>query len=138
MGIINTHGLVCDFGKHNGELWTRIPVSYLKWLVNQPRRNPGDIKADIAASELKRRGTITPTIEVSGHAIDRASLMCRKTWHQTAINEEEGLHAWLCRMAVEAREKGTKLDSGKYRYQGMKFAYEEGELYPVLKTVHPA
>ena len=136
MSEINTHNLVCDFGKHKGELWTRIPVSYLKWLVNTPARD-GSTAPAIAAAELNRRGTVTPTIEVSGHAIDRASLNCRKIWHETALNEEEGLHAWLCRMATEALEKGEKLESGKIRYSRMKFVFEDGELYPVLKTVHP-
>ena len=137
MTEIDTHHLVCDFGKHKGELWTRVPVSYLKWLVNQPPR-PGFTGTDIAKAELARRGSFTPTIEVSGHAIDRASLNCRKIWHQTARDAEEGLHAWLCRMAAEALENGEVLESGKIRYAGMKFVVDHGEIYPTLKTVHPA
>ena len=135
---INTHNLRVDFGKHKGELWTRVPVSYLKWLSNQPERNAADISHDIARAELKRRGTVTPTIEVSGHAIDRASLNCRKIWHQTALDENEGLHAWLCRMAAAALAAKDETKSGKYHHCGMLFAFEFGECYPTLKTVMPA
>lgn len=130
---MDTHNLIVDFGKHSGERWTRVPVSYLKWMANEP--SFADDKRAIANAELKRRGTVTPEIEVSGHAIDRASLQCRKIWHETALDENEGLHAWLCRMATEARNHGETLESGKVKYQGMKFVFAEGELYPVLKTV---
>lgn len=120
-------------GRHNGELLTRVPVSYVKWLANTPSHR----EHALAKAELARRGTVTPSLEVSGHAIDRASLTCRKTWHQTALSPEEGLHAWLCRMAAEALEKGLILESGKIGYMGMKFAFERDGCWPVLKTVMP-
>jgi len=139
---INTHDLICEFGKHKGARWTRIPVSYLKWLVNTPSVN-GSSAQSIAAAELKRRGTVTPTLEVSGHAIDRASLACRKTWHQTARDDEEGLHAWLCRVAQEALDSqhpdlATIADEVKIPYLGMKFVFKFGEAWPILKTVIPS
>jgi uncharacterized protein (DUF3820 family) len=127
-GAINTHGLVCDFGKHSGELYTRLPVSYLKWMVQI-----GHSRADIAEAELARRGTVTPEVDVSGHAIDSASLRGRKIWHETR-GENEGLHAWLCRMAAEARALNDRDAGGRYLFAGMKFAFEEGA-WPVLKTV---
>ncbi len=37
--MINTHHLTVGFGKHKGELWTRVPVSYLRWLVNSEPLN---------------------------------------------------------------------------------------------------
>ena len=129
---INTHNLLCDFGKHNGEPYTRIPVSYLKWLANTPNHRAHEI----AKAELSRRGTTTPTIEVSGHAIHRASLSCRKRWHETR-GENEGIHAWLCRMAAEALENGQEIN-GKHEWAGMKFAYELDGVWPVLKTVMPS
>ncbi len=136
---INTHNLRIGFGKHCGELWTRVPVGYLKYLVNTPAPAGMDSSAGrIAAAELKRRGTVTPTLEVSGHAIDRASLSCRRRWHETAIDEQEGLHAWLCRMAQEALDSALSHDGSKIEYQGLKFAFEYGEAWPVLKTVMPA
>ncbi len=137
MTEINTHHLIVDFGKHKGTPWTHVPVSYLNWLVNSaPIADTSN--RSIAAAELKRRGTVTPKIEVSGHAIDRASLSCRKVWHQTARDENEGIHAWLCRMSAEAIERGEKLNHGKIRYSGLDFVFEFGECYPTLVTVMPA
>ena len=129
---IETHNLICDFGKHRGERYTRIPVSYLKWLAN----TPGHKAQDIAKAELSRRGTTTPDLDVSGHAIDRASLSCRKTWHETR-GADEGIHAWLCRMAKEALDKGVE-HNGKLHHAGMAFAFERDGEWPVLKTVMPS
>lgn len=131
MNDINTHGLTIEFGKHKGELFTRIPLNYLRWMVNQGTRD-----ADIAKAEIERRGGTMPEIDISGHAIDRASLRVRRTWHETK-QEDEGLYSWLHRMTLEAIEKGEKLESGKIKYQGIKFVVEEGEEFPVLKTVMP-
>lgn len=138
---INTHNLVIDFGKHKGSLWTRVPVSYLHWLINAAPLNGSAARA-IARAELKRRGTTLPLIEVSGHAIDRASLSCRKIWHQTARDENEGLHAWLCRVAMEALgtqppERAQGAAGAEIIYLGMKLIFVFGESYPALKTVHP-
>lgn len=126
---MNTHGIKCSFGKFTGELYTRIPVSYLKWMVNVD-----SLESDVAQAELDRRGTVTPTLEVSGHAIDRASLSCRKIWHESR-GEDEGLYAWLIRMAQEALKEGDKDDKGRHLHNGMKFAFEEDGVWPVLKTV---
>lgn len=128
---INTHGMVCDFGKHAGERYTRIPVSYLKWMVNA-----GHTKADIAAAELKRRGTTTPELEISGHAIDRVSLFCRSIWHYTR-NEDEGIHSWLVRVSQEALASVDGKPEGKVLYLGMKFVFEIDGVWPVVKTVMP-
>lgn len=141
---INTHNLRIEFGKHKGELWTRVPVSYLKWLVNSPPFRGDTHSIEIGKAELERRGTFTPTVEISGHAIDRASLSCRKTWHQTAKSDQEGIHAWLCRVAAEAlatvpvaelTEIGAE---GRIDHLGLRFVFLFGECWPVLKTVMPA
>jgi len=129
MPDINTHNLRVDFGKHAGELYTRLPVSYLKWMVNVSHS-----RAEIAKAELERRGTVTPDLEVSGHAIDRASLSCRKIWHETR-GGDEGLHAWLVRMAAEALEKADVDDKGRHQHNGMLLAFEQDGNWPVLKTV---
>ena len=126
---INTHGMICDFGKHKGVFYTRMPVAYLKWMVNSDHS-----RKEIAEAELKRRGTVTPDLDVSGHAIDSASLRCRKIWHETK-NKDEGLHAWLVRMAGEAIAENNTDDQGRYLYQGIKFAFEMDGVWPVLKTV---
>lgn len=135
--VANTHGFRMPHGKHRGELLTRVPVSYLRWISNER----GHSLQAMAKAELDRRGTTMPTLEISGHAIDRASLNCRKVWHSTA-NEGEGLHAWLMRMGGEARERGRPCDSDepgstRFDYAGLRWVFVEGEEFPVLKTVMP-
>lgn len=126
---MNTHGVTLSFGKHKGELLTRVPVSYLKWMINSNTK-----MADYAKSEFERRGDTMPIAEISGHAIDNASLRVRKIWHEDK-NQEEGIYSWLQRVTLEALEVGEKLESGKIRYKNMKFVIEEGEEFPVLKTI---
>lgn len=130
---LNTHDVVIPFGKHKGERLTRLPVSYIRWMPNQKEMN--DKWKELAKAEMKRRGTVLPTIELSGHAIDNASLRVRGQWHQMALNTDEGLYSWLMRMTLEAIEKGEHLESGKIKYEGMKFVIEQGEEYPILKTI---
>lgn len=132
---MNTHGLTIEFGKHRGELWTRVPVNYLKWIINEP--GMAENVKEIARAEMERRGSVTPDLDISGHAIDRASLLLGKTWLNTR-NHDEGIHAWLCRVAAAALVDGEKLPSGKIRYKGMKFVFETDGCWPVLKTVTPA
>lgn len=120
---------LCDFGRFKGQPWVRIPVSYLKFLINE-----GSTYAPIAQAELKRRGiALTQELEVSGHAIDRASQKMIGKWMETRVGDE-GLHAWLVRMATDARARGRE-SGGTYQYAGMLFAFNEGELWPTLKTV---
>lgn len=131
MTIINTHNLICDFGKHKGEPYTRLPVNYLTWMVNS-----NHTRADIADAELKRRGTVMPTLDISGHAIDRASLNCRKIWHETR-EKEEGLHAWLQRICKEALEKKEINEKGRYSWGDVQLVFEMDGKWPVLKTIMP-
>lgn len=131
---INTHNLIVDFGKHKGERWTRLPLSYLKWLINENTQ-----WKNIALSELERRGTSLDdmkNMEISGHAIDRASIFCAKIWKQTR-HREEGIHAWLFRMANLALKDGTIAgpDSDVRFYLDIKWVFSFGEIYPTLKTV---
>lgn len=128
-GALNTHGYQMRAGRHRGELITRVPVSYLKWMV---RERHGE--AAYAAAELDRRGTVTPDIDISGHAIDSASLRCRKIWHATRRDDSEGLHAWLCRVAASALAEG-KPDGDKIYFEGMLFAFERDGEWPLLKTI---
>ena len=132
---MEAHNLIITFGKHKGQRWTRLPVSYLKWLINE-----GTQYADTAKTELKRRGTVLEyEIEISGHAIDRASLSCRKIWHETKRNNE-GIHTWLHRMscgAIKSIGSAIPKDHEKIEYKGMKFAFKFGKIYPILLTVMP-
>ena len=125
----NPHGQVIEFGKHCGELFTRIPVSYLRWMVNGKTQ-----QWEIAKAEFERRGDTMPTVELSGHAIDNASLRVRKIWHENRA-EDEGLYSWLSRITLEELASGDRLESGKVKYMGMKLVIEEGEEFPVLKTI---
>ena len=133
MAEMDTKNMFVDFGTHRGERYTRVPVSYLKWMVNV-----GHTRASIAKAELERRGTVTPDVEVSGHAIDRASIRCLAIWERTRIGEE-GLHAWLVRMSDEALRASVLDSQNRFLYCGMKFAFADEDLvWPVLKTVMPA
>lgn len=129
MSNINTHGMICDFGKHQGERWTRIPVSYLKWVANHPTHTRGDI----ARAELERRGTTTPDLDLSGHAIDRASIQLNKKWLSDQ-KPDEGLNSWLLRVSGEALQTEAYED-GTYYHKGIKFVFTMDGTWPVLKTV---
>jgi len=126
---LNTHDVKIVYGKQKRERITRLPASYLRWMVNENAP-----MADYARAEIDRRGHKLPDVELSGHAIDSASLRVRKIWHETR-SKNEGLHSWLMRVTLEALENGERLDSGKIKYLGMKLVIEQGEEFPILKTV---
>lgn len=129
MSDLNTHDVLMPSGKHKGERLTRVPVSYLKWMANES----GHSMRDLANAEIKRRGHVMPTIELSAHAIDNASLRVRKIWHETKLNEDEGLYTWLVRMVTEAMQSPSA--DGVYYHHGMKLVVAQGEEFPTLKTV---
>ena len=114
MSTIDTHGVRMEFGKHKGELITRVPLQYIRWLCNTPT-----MQSDLARAELARRGGKMPEVEISGHALDNASLRVWGTWKETR-GHQEGLYSWLCRMTLEAIERGHPLEGGSFRYKGMK------------------
>ena len=125
---MNTHGLTIDFGKHKGELFTRLPRSYIRWMINEVTP-----QADIARAEFERRGDTMPKVELSGHAIDNASLRVLSIW-QTNPDKQEGFYSWLQRMTLEAIAQGVPIGD-KIHYKGMKFCIAEGEEFPTLKTI---
>jgi Putative quorum-sensing-regulated virulence factor len=127
----STHHLICDFGKHKGVPYTRLPVSYLNWMVNA-----GHHCADVAKAELSRRGTTMPELEVSGHALDRASQYCLDFWMaDTNTGATAGISSWLIALATQARVLGKPDLKGRIAYRGMLFAFVEDGCWPVLKTV---
>lgn len=134
MTEINTHGLRINFGKHKGERVTRLPVDYLEWLINENTHY-----SDIARAELERRGVPLNgrKIEVSAHAVDRASLRVLNIW-QAEHKPNEGLHAWLCRISIQAINQMGLEDAApefKIIYSDMVLAFKSGILYPTLVTV---
>jgi len=133
---LDTHGIIIPFGKHKGELLTRIPISYIRWMINQNDYIP---LKKYAEAEFIRRGDTMPLVELSGHAIDHASLRVRKIWHETKL-KGEGLYSWLQRMTLQALDDGDSVEiqddnTKKIKYKGMKFIITEGEEFPILKTI---
>lgn len=128
----NTHHLTIEHGKHKGELYTRIPASYLRWMVNEGAKG-----WHFAQAELDRRGTKLPDIEVSRHAIDRASCRCWKTWEATRLNDDEGILSWIERIGQEAMDADPDNQGEAYRYLGLQIIIAKGEQYPIVKTIMP-
>lgn len=121
--MIDTHNKFFDFGKYKGERWTRVPVSYLKWLAND---SYGE-RREMAESELKRRGTTIPSdVELSGHAIDRASQITNQ-W------KDMGVYSWLTTIAGEAAD--LIIDDEVVVHKGFKFVFILGNHFPILKTI---
>jgi hypothetical protein len=125
---LDTHNVRLTFGRFRGELLTRVPASYLKWMAGS-----GSEMADLARAEMERRGTATPDIDVTGHALDRASTRLWRLWKKTRRNEE-GLHAWLSRRAAEAIRKGTR-DGDRVTHAGVVFFVKFDGSWPVLASV---
>lgn len=122
---------VLDFGRHKGTRITRVPISYLRWMVNESHS-----WADQAKAELDRRGVgELPSLELSTHAIDRASLRVRRQWHQDR-GSQEGLYTWLLRIAGEALEAGP-VEGDCYEVRGVRLVIAQGQEWPVVTTVMP-
>ena len=137
MNTIDTHNLICNFGRHSGERWTRIPPGYLLRVVNNMANKP-QIQA-IAEAELERRGTQFPEIELSIHAIDRASERYLHLYVQDCQEQKAGFYSWLLGRAERAlkSEEGAAAygDGGKVTHDGMTFVFEIPGSWPILKTV---
>lgn len=130
---MDTHGVKLDFGRHKDKLVTRVPFSYLSWMVNE--FPPDDPKHMLADAELKRRGTKIPTIQLSAHAIDRFSQRRLKVYLDYVSNGgKEGLYTWLAQIAAKAYESRDKR-TNKGTEEGITFAFEDGHSFPVVKTV---
>lgn len=142
---MNTHDAIMSFGKYEGQRVTRVPVGYLKWAVANQAAAPVETKEgtfpfhEVAKAEILRRGERLENIDVSMHAIDRASLYFMPKF-RLEHGHMEGLASWVQRLAWEAwqvREKhGKKGDDGVWKidHNGIKFIIEE-MLIPVVKTV---
>ena len=121
-------------GRHKGERITRVPVSYLKWMANTPDHS----LCQSAKAEMECRGTVTPDVDVSGHAIDRASLRCRRIWHEDR-GKDEGLYSRLCRITREAIDAaGGWDDETRYEHKGMTLTITLEGNWPVLKSIWPS
>jgi hypothetical protein len=117
-------------GRFCGETIARVPLSHLKWMVTSGNSNAGR-----ALAEMKERGTITPDLDVTGHALDRASQSCLKAWRHDRQGQE-GLHSWLARVAMEALKKRAPTGAPERRtHKGIRFVFKFEFGWPVLQTV---
>lgn len=149
---IDTAGARVPFGKHRGELVTRVPFQYLRWAVNNlvhhqiTLRDGNTVPFHMAASaEIERRGDRASGIEISGHAIDRASLRALQYWVETA-RPDEGLYSWLERRAIEVYENAQQHKEGyvikehnkdrmRVAHDGIDWMFQVDLLLPVLLTL---
>ncbi len=119
-------------GRHQGKRITRIPVGYLRWMVNV-----GHEDEDKAIAELDRRGTAKCEMDVSAHAIDRASQRLLDKWQNSGL--DVGLHTWVAGMAKQALEHGKRTENEAgitVKYEGVKYFFEIDRKWPILKSVY--
>lgn len=122
-------------GKYKGELISRIPPGYLKWMVSSCHQYMGFAKA-----ELERRGTTESSIEITAHAIDRASQRLLDIW-QRERKDAEGLHSWLARISADAIERALvnenhpNAENVRTEHLGVVWVFEMKFVIPVLKSV---
>ncbi len=130
--MIDTNNLYIVNGKHKGCLWTRVPRRYLMWVANITNHQD----YELAISELERRGSSVDdeTVEITAHAIDRASLVLYRKYLKER-KDNEGLYSWIYRNVVIAdkrnRERRTEVD-----YNKITFIFKFGRVVPVLVTVY--
>ena len=142
MGL-NTHNARVEFGRHRGNLVTRIPVSYLTWAIS----NRIDYKCaladglkvpfcEAAMAELDRRGIRIADMDISLHAIDRISQRYIKTWEDTR-QEGEGIASWAQRVARDAfqSEKTEGATQVTIQHLGIKWVFQADLLVPTVLTV---
>lgn len=141
---MNTHDAMMSFGKYEGQRVTRVPVSYLKWAVANQAASPVETKDgtfpfhEVARAEITRRGERLENIDISLHAIDRASLYFIPIY-RLEHGHNEGIASWLGRLAWEAwqsrrPDEKREGDMWKITRGRITFVIEE-MLIPVVKTV---
>lgn len=122
--------IVLPFGKHRGQLITRVPVDYLQWLTTQAITFDQKEWSLLAKEELKRRGTRYDGIMPSHHAIDRFSMRHLDRWDRSC-----GISAALSDLAGEAWSDGEHerpQDEGgqivvKVWHKGVGFVFQCGD-----------
>jgi hypothetical protein len=141
---MNTHDAMMSFGKYEGQRVTRVPVGYLKWAVANQAASPVETKDgtfpfhEVAKAEIERRGERLENIDVSLHAIDRASLYFLPIW-RLEHGHMEGIASWLGRLSWEAwqsRKPEEKREGNTWKItRGQITFIIEEMLIPVVKTV---
>lgn len=109
MPKIDTHKAKVNFGKkYFRKLITRVPVSFLRWILQEQITNKtveladGSLVSalDAAKAELERRGEREDRVSITHHAIDRMSLRFLEIWQDWA-RMEEGIVAFMERTVYE-------------------------------------
>lgn len=125
---IDTNHYFMRSGRFRGQRITRVPAASLVGMVRARHA-----EAEYAEAELTRRGTKVPQVDVSGHAIDRASQACLKHWRRLR-EDGEGLYSWLARMTLLALKHGHRRGD-KTAYDGMLFLIDTAGALPALVSV---
>ena len=133
------------FGPYKGTLWNRVPIHYLKELVNtQPKDS---LAYGLAKKQLERREVSEEKqMDISRHALNRMSTRFLDEYISTRKElphgEYEGIVNYTNRLAWEAIENGTILpdeeDGIMIEYQNKKWKFvrlANGE--PRLVTIVP-
>jgi len=131
---LETHYYRLKTGQHRGEKITTVSRQYLFSMVQGKHK-----EAEYAVAELERRGTKKLSIDISGHAVDSASLYCLKHWKRLS-NDNEGIHSWVGRMAEEAllyaAQRDFDIHKNKFTYKGLVFVYDTKDAFPMLLSLH--
>ena len=125
----NLHGRRIFDDESRGERLTRIPRVALRRMIRD-----GHPDAALAEAELERRGdTAKYDIEISAHAINRASQRCLRAWRKHR-QPDEGIQTWLARIAREGL-----IAAGERRNQierdGIVIVFNHDGAWPLVTTV---
>lgn len=122
------------FGRYSGTPWTRLPISYLRKLANSGYGS-GQAQARL---ELERRGLSVEDedIEITLHAVDRASLKLIGRWKKEARGEL-GFASWIKKGAQEAIRQGQFVGNNRYVYNGVVYVVVSGHIVPSVVSVYP-
>lgn len=115
-------------GQYAGTLITQVPEGYLRTVVRR-----GLSEQQHAVLELERRGCFESRVDVTAHAVNRASQRLLKVWRKTR-NGDEGIYAWLARMSERAILHHGKAD-GRLSLDGVVYDFISTCGVPTLRSV---
>lgn len=118
-------------GRFKGVPLSQVPPGYLRRLAASKH----DL-APAARAELRRRGITIYSLEITAHAVDRASLRAPRIFLETRL-PDEGLHAWLGRLAEEALSTATPNGRVNFRveFKGIVWVFDLRYEVPVLMSI---
>jgi len=132
----SVHYQIIHFGPHIGKPYTRLPIQYLRWLVNKDVQFENANK--MALAELQRRGISLEKrhVDVSMHAIDRVTTDYFDVYLEHRASPREGVASWLFR-TVENRLSWNSPSAGQedFHLHGLRFIVRWGCTHPTLVTL---